>query len=366
MDIESIRERVPLADLVGEVCGELRQVGRNFVTCCPFHGESTPSFYVMLEAGREHCHCFGCGWHGDVFAFWGAVSGLGFAGAAKSLTEKFAIYGALDESVTRTARPPLEKAPKVDVRPDCPRFRRLRTAEIRQLAALRELDPLAVRVAAEDFGRVGFCEWPQWRGRDGAWRPGSGVGPAWVITDAERWVVQYRRMDGAPYVMRRKDGSASELKAWTKGAAKWPVGCMDMGDRRCVLLVEGGADILAGYHFLWGFGLLDQVAVVGMLGGSRMREDALGCFAGKRVRIPFDADPPKLDSRGVPRRTGMETALRWQRQLTAAGAAVETFSLEGLQDRRGAGVKDLNDLARATAQTLNSDEIGELFFAWDF
>lgn len=36
---------------------------------CPFHDDRNPSVKVHLDAGQPHFHCYGCGEHGDVFAF---------------------------------------------------------------------------------------------------------------------------------------------------------------------------------------------------------------------------------------------------------------------------------------------------------
>jgi DNA primase len=52
--------------LVGETV-ELRQRGREFWGCCPFHHEKTPSFKVIPTTGLWHC--FGCSEGGDVFNY---------------------------------------------------------------------------------------------------------------------------------------------------------------------------------------------------------------------------------------------------------------------------------------------------------
>lgn len=56
---------------------ELKQRGRHFWGCCPFHSEKTPSFKVDPE--NQNFHCFGCGAHGDVIAFIEKHKGLSFA-----------------------------------------------------------------------------------------------------------------------------------------------------------------------------------------------------------------------------------------------------------------------------------------------
>lgn len=58
---------------------ELRQKGRNFWACCPFHSERTASFKVDSE--RQTFHCFGCHAHGDSISFVQQHKGLDFKGA---------------------------------------------------------------------------------------------------------------------------------------------------------------------------------------------------------------------------------------------------------------------------------------------
>lgn len=76
------------ADLVAVVSplldGEVKRSGAGrWVGLCPFHEERTPSFTLYPEEGR--CHCYGCGWDGDVIAFVRERKGLDFAGAVKHL-----------------------------------------------------------------------------------------------------------------------------------------------------------------------------------------------------------------------------------------------------------------------------------------
>jgi hypothetical protein len=184
------------------------------------------------------------------------------------------------------------------------------------------------------------------------------------VTDETRNVAQFRRFDGVKYVIRRPDGEMNEIKAWTKGSPSWPLGCASMGGKWCVLLVEGGADMLACYHFLAGFRRLEAVAVCAILGGSaRIGAEALPHFVGARMRIMMDEDEPKGPRKIIP---GCESAARWTAQLIEAGAAVETFSLAGLVKKDGAKVKDVNDLAEVDEAAWLDPELRQAFFDFDF
>lgn len=70
IDIDQLKTKLPLPDLI-EACGvELRRDGREFKACCPFHQENTPSFSVFVTADGHHRYqCFGCDAKGDAIQF---------------------------------------------------------------------------------------------------------------------------------------------------------------------------------------------------------------------------------------------------------------------------------------------------------
>ena len=65
-NLEAIRARADIVEVIGSFV-PLKQQGRNFVVCCPFHGEKTPS--LVVNDSRNLWHCFGCGAGGDIFKF---------------------------------------------------------------------------------------------------------------------------------------------------------------------------------------------------------------------------------------------------------------------------------------------------------
>ncbi len=373
-DKELIRERLKFATVLRKEFGvELRRSGSGLECRCPMHEERTPSFSIKGGENGDSGHCFGCGWSGDIYKLYMASRGCTFLEAVEQLAGLAGVYPttAPVEWKHRTVKPVVEDPGKARVRkkPPLPPLKRLKPEDIETLAALRGLSVAGIKVAAESFRRVAVCDWPQWMSdRTGQWRPAKDASRSWVITDETRWLAQYRRLNGEPYELKRKGEEGRTTKAWTAGSPVWPIGAAEMGRRARVLLVEGGADLLAAYHFLHGYGLLGEVAVCAMLGsGNRITAEALPFFTGKRVRIMMDADEPKAAADGQkPKAASLEAAARWQRQLTGAGAAVESYSLYGLETAAGARVKDLNDLALCDSETLGNGEIEEAFFEWDF
>jgi DNA primase len=85
-DIAAVRERSPIADVVGEYL-QLRPAGGGHLKgLCPFHEERTPSFNVT--PGKELYHCFSCGEGGDVIKFVMQVEQLQFGEAVERLAAR--------------------------------------------------------------------------------------------------------------------------------------------------------------------------------------------------------------------------------------------------------------------------------------
>ena len=66
--IEEIKLRAPIEDVVRQRVPELRQRGRLYEACCPFHEEKTPSFKVDPAKGTWSCYG-ACGDYGDAISF---------------------------------------------------------------------------------------------------------------------------------------------------------------------------------------------------------------------------------------------------------------------------------------------------------
>ena len=82
--IQDLLSRVDIVDVVDRHV-KLKRAGANYVACCPFHNEKTPSFSV--SATKQFYHCFGCGAHGTAVGFLMEYSGLGFVDAIKELAQ---------------------------------------------------------------------------------------------------------------------------------------------------------------------------------------------------------------------------------------------------------------------------------------
>jgi DNA primase len=85
-DIAAVRERSPIADVIGEYLQLRPAGGGNLKGLCPFHPERTPSFNVT--PGKELYHCFSCGEGGDVIKFVMQVEQLQFSEAIERLAAR--------------------------------------------------------------------------------------------------------------------------------------------------------------------------------------------------------------------------------------------------------------------------------------
>jgi DNA primase len=88
-DIAAVRERSPIADVVGEYLQLRPAGGGSFKGLCPFHDEKTPSFNVT--PGKELYYCFSCTAGGDVIKFVQEIEHLSFTEAIERLAARAGI-----------------------------------------------------------------------------------------------------------------------------------------------------------------------------------------------------------------------------------------------------------------------------------
>jgi len=82
--IQDLLNRVDIVDVI-ERHVPLKKAGANYVACCPFHNEKSPSFTVSQS--KQFYHCFGCGVHGTAIGFVMEHLGLGYVEAIEELAQ---------------------------------------------------------------------------------------------------------------------------------------------------------------------------------------------------------------------------------------------------------------------------------------
>ena len=83
--IEEIRQKNDIVDVISGYVA-LQKKGSNYMCCCPFHGEKTPSFSVSRS--RQIFKCFGCGEGGSVLTFVMKYENCTYIEAIKILAER--------------------------------------------------------------------------------------------------------------------------------------------------------------------------------------------------------------------------------------------------------------------------------------
>ena len=82
--IQDLLNRLDIVDVIERYL-PLKKAGANFVACCPFHNEKSPSFTVSQS--KQFYHCFGCGAHGTAIGFVMEHAGMGFVEAVEDLAK---------------------------------------------------------------------------------------------------------------------------------------------------------------------------------------------------------------------------------------------------------------------------------------
>lgn len=84
--IERLKQTIDIVEVVGTYV-ELRRAGVNYIACCPFHNEKTPSFVVSPQKG--YYKCYGCGVGGDSISFIMAKEHVEFYEAVEKLASLY-------------------------------------------------------------------------------------------------------------------------------------------------------------------------------------------------------------------------------------------------------------------------------------
>lgn len=86
--VDRIYAAANIVDIVGDYV-TLRRKGVNYVACCPFHNEKTPSFVVSPAKGLYKC--FGCGKGGNAVTFLMEHESLTYPEALKMVAKRYGI-----------------------------------------------------------------------------------------------------------------------------------------------------------------------------------------------------------------------------------------------------------------------------------
>lgn len=84
-DIQRVREANDIVSVFADRV-QMRQKGRTFWCCCPFHDETTPS--CQVDPATQLFYCFGCHEGGDVFSYIMKTEDIDFPDAVRMLARR--------------------------------------------------------------------------------------------------------------------------------------------------------------------------------------------------------------------------------------------------------------------------------------
>jgi DNA primase len=93
--IDDLLDRVDIIDVIDRRV-KLKKSGKNYMACCPFHQEKTPSFSVNAE--KQFYYCFGCGAGGNALGFVMDYENLEFPQAVEMLADSVSMQVPREES----------------------------------------------------------------------------------------------------------------------------------------------------------------------------------------------------------------------------------------------------------------------------
>jgi hypothetical protein len=287
----------------------------------PFREDRNPSFSVYDQGRKWKDHATGD--HGDAVDFLAKALDIPPQEAVRRFVEMAGGGYRVQAPRPKLAPTPAPKTDDTDEkrrrRAAWPAMELPREEELEAVATLRRLP----------------VEGPQWAAIDGTLRMATLEGErCWIIRSTCGKNAQARQLDGEPF----QEGRAADpffLKAKTLAGsiATLPVGNYHDTRWPAVALVEGGPDVLAAYAGIHRLGLLDTVAVCGMLGASmRPPYGALATMKGRRVRIFQHNDE-----------AGARAADGWARLIHNAGGTVDIWT----PAQAGADLNDIFHLPEA-------------------
>ncbi|MDJ0877659.1 MAG: DNA primase [Halieaceae bacterium] len=99
--IDDLLDRADIVDVIDRRV-KLKKSGKNYMACCPFHQEKTPSFSVNPE--KQFFYCFGCGASGNALGFIMDYENIEFPAAVESLADSLGMSVPREQSETRAER----------------------------------------------------------------------------------------------------------------------------------------------------------------------------------------------------------------------------------------------------------------------
>ncbi len=99
--IDDLLDRADIVDVIDRRV-KLKKSGKNYMACCPFHQEKTPSFSVNPE--KQFYYCFGCGAGGNALGFLMDYENMEFPAAVEALADSLGMSVPREQAERREER----------------------------------------------------------------------------------------------------------------------------------------------------------------------------------------------------------------------------------------------------------------------
>ncbi|MEY4078570.1 MAG: hypothetical protein RIS80_339 [Actinomycetota bacterium] len=319
-DIEEIKQRTNLADVVGEYV-QLKSAGAGeFKGRCPFHDEKSPSFTVSASKGLYHC--FGCKEGGNLFDFVAKMDGITFPEVIEKLAGRIGLqltYEAGADNGEHNARARVLEANKAAAEFYASKFDSSEAEPGRKLLLDRGFDsdacqqfglgwaPKGWSALSEHLSALGFTE-PELvnaglssKGDRGLYDKFRGR-VIWPIRDATNAVIGF----GARKIFEDDKGpkylNTSETPVYHKSRVLYGLDLAkrDIAKSQQVVIVEGYTDVMA-CHLA---GVTNAVATCGTAFGDehiRILNRILSSDPANPAQVIFNFDPDEAGQKAAMR-----------------------------------------------------------------
>jgi DNA primase len=315
--IDDLRRQADIVRIVSDYVSGLKKKGANWMACCPFHQEKTPSFSVNPSKGIFYC--FGCGKGGSAFNFVMELEGVPFPEAVRIVAEKSGVAVPQMEEDKRFEARRKEAEEVIELNAWALEFweQQLREASAEARAAREYVEGRGISDETRSVFRLGYAP-NSWDALGNHLKSrGAGIGQierSGLVVKKEtggyydrfrgRLIFPVFDAQGRPVAFGARAMRAGEepkylnspeTAAYTKGRHLFGLNITrdEIRRRKFAILVEGYLDLIVPYQF----GVRNVVA---SLGTALTTEQAklLGRFT-RRVVVNYDGD-----------RAGMKAALR--------------------------------------------------------
>ncbi len=104
--IEALKSVIDIVDVVSNYV-EIKKMGANYKSPCPFHSEKTPSFVV--SPNKQIYHCFGCHASGDAIKFVQEYEKISYPEALEKIANMYNFKLEFDDKITTKKSDVLER-----------------------------------------------------------------------------------------------------------------------------------------------------------------------------------------------------------------------------------------------------------------